>query len=47
MTPSPGQVAEVVDIDLPRPRGLEIRETPAFASYTGRIRAVFQNTGVL
>jgi NitT/TauT family transport system ATP-binding protein len=47
MTPSPGRIADVLEIDLPRPRGLEIRETPAFAALTGKIRAVFQNAGVL
>lgn len=47
MTPSPGQVAEILNIDLPRPRRLEIRDTPAFSAFTGRIRSVFEKTGVL
>ena len=30
MTPRPGQIAEVIEIDLPRPRPPEIKETPEF-----------------
>ena len=41
-----GQV-ETVEVDLPRPRRLSIRETPEFAGYTRRIRTVFEATGVL
>jgi ABC-type nitrate/sulfonate/bicarbonate transport system ATPase subunit len=37
MTPRPGRVAEVLDIPLPRPRGPEVREDPAFARLTNRI----------
>jgi len=34
MTPRPGKIDEVIDIDLPRPRTLAMRETPAFAHYS-------------
>ena len=37
MTPRPGRVAEILDIPLPRPRGPEVREEPAFARFTNRI----------
>jgi NitT/TauT family transport system ATP-binding protein len=47
MTPRPGRVAEVLDIDLPKPRPLSVRETPEFAAYTGRIRSIFEREGVL
>jgi NitT/TauT family transport system ATP-binding protein len=30
MTPRPGRITEMIDIDLPRPRTLETRETAAF-----------------
>lgn len=30
MTPRPGRIAEVIEIDLPRPRTLDARETDAF-----------------
>lgn len=47
MTPQPGRVGAVVDIDLPRPREFAIRETPAFGSYTKQIRGLFETWGVL
>jgi NitT/TauT family transport system ATP-binding protein len=33
----PGRINEIVNIDLPRPRPLEIKRTPAFVSYVERI----------
>lgn len=47
MTPRPGTTAELLDIDLPRPRRLQVRESPAFTAYEGRIRAIFERHGVL
>jgi NitT/TauT family transport system ATP-binding protein len=38
MTPRPGKVAEIVDIDLPRPRTTAIRDEPGFISYVRQIR---------
>jgi NitT/TauT family transport system ATP-binding protein len=38
MTPRPGKVAEIVDIDLPRPRTTTIRDEPRFISYVRQIR---------
>lgn len=32
MTPRPGRVHRLLDIDLPRPRAAELRNTPAFAA---------------
>ena len=43
----PGRVVEVLDIDLPRPRHLSVRETPEFGRYAGEIRRVFSSLGVL
>jgi NitT/TauT family transport system ATP-binding protein len=43
----PGRVVEMLEIDLPRPRHLAIRETPAFGRYAGEIRRVFSSLGVL
>jgi NitT/TauT family transport system ATP-binding protein len=42
MSPQPGRVAAVLDIDLPRPRGEEVEETPAFAGYTRRLRGLLR-----
>jgi NitT/TauT family transport system ATP-binding protein len=47
MSPSPGRITAVIDIDLPRPRDLAMRDTPAFGRYTGQIREIFQNLGVM
>lgn len=46
MTPRPGRVAEIMDIDLPRPRRLD-RLPDKFNDYTGHIRSIFQASGVL
>jgi NitT/TauT family transport system ATP-binding protein len=37
MTARPGTVKEIIPIDLPRPRDLEIRNTPAFTALRGRV----------
>lgn len=37
MTARPARVKEIVDIDLPRPRDLEIRNSEAFNAYRGRV----------
>ena len=34
-SPRPGRIVEGIDIDLPRPRKLSVRESPAFGAYTG------------
>jgi len=47
MTPRPGKIGAVIPIDLPRPRQLGTRETPAFGAYAKRIRGMFEEWGVL
>jgi NitT/TauT family transport system ATP-binding protein len=47
MDKNPGRVAEVVAIDLPRPRALDIRETPQFAAYTRQLRSIFEAFGIM
>ncbi|MBL8386053.1 MAG: ABC transporter ATP-binding protein [Burkholderiales bacterium] len=46
MSPRPGRIVEILDIDLPRPRRLD-RVPERFNEYTGRIREIFRATGVL
>jgi len=46
MSPRPGRIEEIIDVDLPHPRHLTIRETPKFAEYVGRIIRVFESVGV-
>lgn len=38
MTPRPGKVAEIVQIDLPRPRTTSVRDNAKFISYVKHIR---------
>ncbi|WP_108482054.1 ABC transporter ATP-binding protein [Oceaniglobus ichthyenteri] len=45
MAPRPGRVAEVVHIDLPRPRTLDMILTPQFAEIVQRIRARLDEGG--
>ena len=47
MSRSPGAIVDVIDIDLPRPRPLSIRETAEFGAYTQRIRHHFAELGIL
>jgi NitT/TauT family transport system ATP-binding protein len=47
MTPRPGRIDCIIDIDLPRPRTLAMRESPAFASHSRRILDRLLAGGVL
>jgi len=47
MSPRPGRIDGVLDIDLPRPRGLEVQESPRFAGYLAQITRLFRARGVL
>jgi NitT/TauT family transport system ATP-binding protein len=38
MTPRPGRVAEVLEVDLPRPRTSDMAFSPLFKEYSDRIR---------
>jgi NitT/TauT family transport system ATP-binding protein len=47
MTPRPGCIDRIIDIKLPRPRTLAMRETPEFADYSRQILELFLARGVL
>ena len=47
MNKMPGPIAEVVQIDLPRPRTLADRETPQFVTYVRHLRSVFEKLGIM
>ncbi|MEM5369160.1 ABC transporter ATP-binding protein [Paraburkholderia azotifigens] len=47
MSERPGSIAAIYDIDLPRPRPLEVMATPAFLHYTKTVRAHFNAQGSL
>ena len=46
MSPRPGRIVEILDIDLPRPRRLD-KLPPKFNDYAGHIRDIFKAKGVL
>jgi NitT/TauT family transport system ATP-binding protein len=47
MSPRPGLVDTIVEIDLPRPRGVDIQESPEFSSYVHDIKHRFALSGVI
>lgn len=47
MTARPSRVREIIDIDLPRPRTLQMTTTEAFTSYVAHIRDLFSATAAL
>jgi NitT/TauT family transport system ATP-binding protein len=47
MTPRPGKIGDLLQIDLPRPRTLDVMNTPAFGTYAKRIRAALNAGGGL
>jgi NitT/TauT family transport system ATP-binding protein len=46
MSARPASVVEDLQIDLPRPRSLDVRDTPKFNEYTAHLRARFKALGV-
>ena len=47
MTPRPGRISEVIDIDVERPRTLEVMNLPHFGRYVAKIRSHFGAAGNL
>lgn len=47
MTPRPGKVREVIDVDLARPRDLNVRDSAEFGAIVHRVRVLFQEMGVI
>ena len=45
LTARPGRVAEVLDVDLPRPRTLEMMTTPVFAGLVRHVRGLLDMGG--
>jgi NitT/TauT family transport system ATP-binding protein len=43
MSPRPGRIIEVIDSRLPAGRGLDVRESPAFAEVAQRVRAALRS----
>jgi NitT/TauT family transport system ATP-binding protein len=47
ISPRPGRVVRELRIDLPRPRTLEVCETPQFHAHVAEIRRIFFGYGVI
>jgi NitT/TauT family transport system ATP-binding protein len=45
-SPRPGTIVDNIEINLPRPRGIESMASPEFAEHTQRIRSYFQEATV-
>ena len=45
MTPRPGRLMDDVRVDIPRPRSLDVMNTPEFGRYARHIRALFNVKG--
>jgi NitT/TauT family transport system ATP-binding protein len=43
----PGRIADLVSVDLPAERGLEIMSTDAFGVFSNRIRSQFNTQGFI
>ena len=47
LTPRPGRVKEIVKVNLPRPRNMEVKESKEFLAYRKKITNSFIEMGVL
>jgi NitT/TauT family transport system ATP-binding protein len=46
-TPRPGLIDRIIDINLPRPRSMAVRESPEFQKYVHELTSMFMSFGVL
>ena len=47
MSPRPGQIETILEIDLPRPRGFAARQSAGFSTATNKVTNIFLARGVL
>ena len=47
MTPRPGAIRAILDVDIERPRDLNVHDTPRFTGIVHEIRLMFQEMGVI
>jgi len=47
VTPRPGRIDRVIDIDLPWPRDLDVKRSAKFAGYVADIQGIFHGFGIL
>jgi NitT/TauT family transport system ATP-binding protein len=46
MSPRPGRIEQIINVDIPRPRGLDARRNPEFLKITEQITQIFLARGV-
>ena len=47
MSPRPGQIEKIIQVDIERPRRLAVRDTPSFSHYVQQVTDIFKSLGVL
>ena len=47
ITPRPGRIERIIDIDLPYPRDLEVKSSPEFTAYVRETQEIFRGYGVI
>jgi len=47
MSRAPGRIVDIIDIDIPRPRPLSVRESKRFGELTSKIRHHFAELGIV
>jgi NitT/TauT family transport system ATP-binding protein len=47
ITPRPGRIEKILQIDLPWPRDLAVKNTPEFTAYVREIQEIFHGYGVI
>jgi NitT/TauT family transport system ATP-binding protein len=47
MSPRPGRIETIIDVELERPRRLAVRDTPQYARHVQQVTDIFKSLGVL
>lgn len=47
ITPRPGTIERIIEIDLPFPRDFDVKNSPEFAAYVREIQEIFRGYGVI
>jgi NitT/TauT family transport system ATP-binding protein len=47
ITPRPGQIERVLEINLPYPRDFDVKNTPEFSAYVRETQEIFRGYGVI
>ena len=47
ITPRPGTIDKIIDIDLPYPRDFEVKNSPEFTAYVRETQEIFRGYGVI